>query len=267
MTSTWRLAKPARIAAALAVSQAQDSGGWFVAGASSDVGSKESVARTIAGREVVFWRNSEGGLVAGPALCPHLGALMDKCPVLEGSMYCRWHGIAFTQQGDATWSPYRAYDDGALIWVRLPTEGEIPTEKPVLPARPPLADSVTAVIAHPGVCEPQDVIANRLDPWHGSWFHPYAFSHLVVDDEARTRRADTLALARTADPIPITEAVMSAWARLVADARAAGVSRLVRLTDALIAATAVVHGLPVVTQDDDFERIAAVHPALRVVWV
>ena len=89
----------------------------------------------------------------------------------------------------------------------------------------------------------------------------------AADDEARTRRADTLALARTADPIPITEAVMSAWARLVADARAAGVSRLVRLTDALIAATAVVHGLPVVTQDDDFERIAAAHPALRVVWV
>jgi len=89
----------------------------------------------------------------------------------------------------------------------------------------------------------------------------------AANDEARTRRADTLALARTADPIPITEAVMSAWARLVADARAAGLSRLIRLTDALSAATAVVHGLPVVTQDDDFERIAAVHPALRVVWV
>ena len=89
----------------------------------------------------------------------------------------------------------------------------------------------------------------------------------AADDEARTRRADTLALARTADPIPITEAVISAWARLVADARAAGVSRLIRLTDALIAATAVVHGLPVVTQDDDFERIAAVHPALHVVSV
>ena len=57
MTATWRLAKPARIAAALAASQAQDSGGWFVAGASADVGRKESVARTIAGREVVFWRD------------------------------------------------------------------------------------------------------------------------------------------------------------------------------------------------------------------
>ena len=188
MSSTWRLAKPKRIAAALAVSQAQDSGGWFVAGASADVGRQESVARTIAGREVVFWRSTDGGLVAGPALCPHLGALMDKCPVLDGTMYCRWHGMAFTEQGDRTWSPYRAYDDGVLIWVGLPTEGETPTDRPSLPARPPMDDAVAAVIAHPGVCEPQDVIANRLDPWHGSWFHPYAFSHLVVDDEASDER-------------------------------------------------------------------------------
>ena len=184
MVSTWRLAKPARIAAALSVAQAQDSGGWFVAGASGDVGGKESVARTIAGREVVLWRNSAGGLVAGPGACPHLGALLDRCPVMDGTMYCRWHGLALTQQGDKTWQPYRAFDDGVLIWVGLPTAGESEIERPNLPPRPPLADSVSAVIAQPGVCEPQDVIANRLDPWHGSWFHPYAFSHLVVDDEA-----------------------------------------------------------------------------------
>lgn len=89
----------------------------------------------------------------------------------------------------------------------------------------------------------------------------------AVDDEVRAQRADTLALARTADPIPVTEAVMSAWARVVVDARTAGVHRLVRLTDALVAATAVAHGLPVVTQDGDFDRIAAVHPALHVVRV
>ena len=85
MASTWRLAKPARIAAALRTSQAQNSGGWFVAGASGDVGRKESVTRTIAGREVVFWRNSTGELVAGPGACPHLGALLDKCPVMDGT--------------------------------------------------------------------------------------------------------------------------------------------------------------------------------------
>jgi hypothetical protein len=76
-----------------------------------------------------------------------------------------------------------------------------------------------------------------------------------------------LALARSADPIPITEPVMVAWARLVSDCRAAGVHRTVKLTDALIAATAVEHGLPVVTQDDDYDQIAGAHPSLRVIKV
>lgn len=89
----------------------------------------------------------------------------------------------------------------------------------------------------------------------------------AADDGVLARRADTLALARQADPIPVSEAVMSGWARLVVDCRRAGVLRTVRLTDALIAATAIVHGLPVVTQDEDFAQIAAAHPALRVTEV
>ena len=87
------------------------------------------------------------------------------------------------------------------------------------------------------------------------------------DAQNRARRADTLALARTADPIPISESVMVSWARLVADCRAAGVSRIVKLADALIAATAVEHGLPVVTQDGDYDAIAEAHHALQVIKV
>ena len=86
----------------------------------------------------------------------------------------------------------------------------------------------------------------------------------ATDEEVLARRADTLALARESDPIPVSEAVMSAWARLVVDCRRAGVHRRVKLTDALIAATAVTHGLPVVTQDDDFDAMASVHSPLRV---
>jgi predicted nucleic acid-binding protein len=84
---------------------------------------------------------------------------------------------------------------------------------------------------------------------------------------ARARRADTLALARAADPVPVSEAVMVAWARLVSDCRRAGIHRTVKLLDALIAATAIEHGLPVITQDDDYSRIAQAHPALQVVVV
>jgi predicted nucleic acid-binding protein len=87
------------------------------------------------------------------------------------------------------------------------------------------------------------------------------------NDDARARRADTLALARGSDPIPISEAVMTAWAHLVHDCRRAGIHRSVRLADAFIAATAVAHGLPVVTQDADFDRMADAHPPLRVLRV
>jgi predicted nucleic acid-binding protein len=91
---------------------------------------------------------------------------------------------------------------------------------------------------------------------------------LNADDSlTRSRRADTLALARAADPIPVSEAVMVSWARLVADCRAAGVHRAVKLTDVLIAATAIEHGLPVVTQDADFDQIARACPALSVIKV
>lgn len=87
------------------------------------------------------------------------------------------------------------------------------------------------------------------------------------DDETRARRAETLAVARAADPISISEAVMVSWARLVADCRLAGAHRTIKLTDALIAATAVEHGLPVVTQDGDYEKLAAAHSPLRVLNV
>ena len=39
---------------------------------------------------------------------------------------------------------------------------------------------MAAVSRLEGVCEPCDVVANRLDPWHGGWFHPYSFTRLEV---------------------------------------------------------------------------------------
>lgn len=89
----------------------------------------------------------------------------------------------------------------------------------------------------------------------------------AADAESRARRADTLALARTAQPVAISESVMSSWTRLAADCRRAGVQRAVKLMDALIAATAIDLGLPVVTQDDDYDQMARAHAALQVLKV
>jgi hypothetical protein len=80
----------------------------------------------------------------------------------------------------AGWRPLPCHDDGVLVWVRLDQAGEDPLPRPVRPPRPRLARSVAAVIRAVGVCEPEDVVANRLDPWHGAWFHPYSFARLRV---------------------------------------------------------------------------------------
>jgi hypothetical protein len=184
LQGTWRDARPGRIRRSFEASQRRDPGGWHVVGAATDLAEDRSLTRTVLGREVVLWRAIDGRVLAGPGACPHLGALLDDCEVMDGRVYCRWHGLALGEQGRRDWEPYAAHDDGVLLWVRLATEGEAASARPVLPARPPLEQSIATVVAVRGRCEPADVVANRLDPWHGTWYHPYAFSHLSVDDEA-----------------------------------------------------------------------------------
>ena len=186
LRSTWRQAKVSRISESLRRSQEENPGGWYVIGARADVGSSRSLVRTVAGSEVVLWRGQDGRLLAGPGSCPHMGAQLQDCVVAGDTVLCRWHGMAVGPGGDTRWTGFAALDDGVLLWVRLPTAGEEPTDAPTLPIRPPQAGSVSAVINQRALCEPADVIANRLDPWHGAWFHPYAFSHLTVDESVST---------------------------------------------------------------------------------
>ncbi len=181
---TWREARPGRIRRALETAQQRSPGGWHVVGASSDLAADRSLVRLVDGREVALWRAADGRALAGPGACPHLGALLDGCEVIGGTMLCRWHGMARGERGRRSWQPYAAHDDGVLLWVQLPTPGEEPTDRPTLPVRPSAGASFATVVAVRGRCEPSDVIANRLDPWHGAWYHPYAFSHLAVDDDA-----------------------------------------------------------------------------------
>ncbi|MFI8825725.1 DUF5914 domain-containing protein [Streptomyces sp. NPDC053431] len=180
---TWREAKPARIAEALERARARPSGNWFVVGASADLTTRRPLGRTVAGTEVVLWRDEGGVPQAGPGACPHLGAPLKDSVVRCGRLICHWHGLALDGGPFAGWSPWPVHDDGVLLWVRLDRAGgEPPTERPAVPARPPRDGAVTAVYTGVGRCEPEDVVANRLDPWHGAWLHPYSFVDLAVLD-------------------------------------------------------------------------------------
>jgi predicted nucleic acid-binding protein len=70
------------------------------------------------------------------------------------------------------------------------------------------------------------------------------------DDETRSRRLDTLHDALALEPIPIDDRVAAAWALLRQQLGVAG--KRMGANDAWIAATALAHHYPVVTQDGGF---------------
>lgn len=84
---------------------------------------------------------------------------------------------------------------------------------------------------------------------------------MAPDVETRHRRLSTLQLASSIEPLPVDDAVAEAWAGLVARLRAEG--HRMPLNDSWIAATALAHGMPVVTQDDDFAGV----PGLDVISI
>ncbi len=176
---TVEQADPAVITAAVKRARARVSGNWFVAGASGDVLADRPYGFRVAGREMVAWRDRTGAPVAGPGACPHLGAPLIGGQVSDGNLVCRWHGLRLGPEGVPDWRPVPALDDGVLVWVRLDRAGgETPLPRPVITTRP--ENGLCAVTKTTGVCEPVDIVANRLDPWHGAWFHPYAFTRLRV---------------------------------------------------------------------------------------
>jgi hypothetical protein len=178
---TYRDAQPAIIEAALQRSQRRPTGNWYAFAASDRVPGGRPFGTRVAGVEIVAWRDERGRLCVGPRSCPHLGADLATGTVHQGTLICRWHGLALDGHNrEFGWSPLPSHDDGVLAWVRLDAAGkEEPLDRPVIPQRP-TGDTLSAVARLEGVCEPSDIVANRLDPWHGAWYHPYSFTRLDV---------------------------------------------------------------------------------------
>lgn len=77
------------------------------------------------------------------------------------------------------------------------------------------------------------------------------FGVLVADDDdERSRRAQRLGVVEaTFDPLPVDAAVAREWGRLAAAVTARGPQPRRRMTDLVIAATANVHGVPLLTHN------------------
>jgi predicted nucleic acid-binding protein len=76
---------------------------------------------------------------------------------------------------------------------------------------------------------------------------------VAADVETRDRRLRTLTAALALHPLPIDEAIAAQWARLRVLLRDSG--QRMAVNDSWIAATAMAHGVPIVTQDHDFPSV------------
>ncbi len=83
----------------------------------------------------------------------------------------------------------------------------------------------------------------------------------AADGATRARRLETFTRAGAFDPLPIDGSVAATWAALRLALRAAG--RRMPLNDSWIAATAMAMGIPVVSQDADYDDV----PGLDVIRV
>ncbi len=172
----WVQANPRWIRNALEHSQKRPSGGWYVLGATREL-KNQPRKYTVAGSAFVAFR-SGGAIIVGPDRCPHMGAALTDGRLEGGQLVCPWHGLRLGCEARGSWQPRPVFDDGVLLWVRLDEFGEQATDRPVIAPRP--RDPIDIVVSAEAECEPRDVIANRLDPWHGAHFHPYAFARLRV---------------------------------------------------------------------------------------
>jgi predicted nucleic acid-binding protein len=77
----------------------------------------------------------------------------------------------------------------------------------------------------------------------------------------RARRLETLSAAEALDPLPVDAQVAHAWAALRLALRNAG--KRMPINDSWIAATAIANGMPVASQDGDYEDV----PGLEVIRV
>ena len=81
------------------------------------------------------------------------------------------------------------------------------------------------------------------------------------DPVAASRRLSTYQLAQRFEALPVDTAVSDTWALLVSKLRAAG--RKAPVNDSWIAATAIAHRIPVVTQDDNYDHM----PDLQIIKI
>ena len=173
---------------------------WYVAGWSSEF-CRTLTARTLLGKEVVFFRTEAGELVALENACPHRKLPLSKGRIKDDSIECGYHGLTFGSTGQCIAAPtqpgkiprrarvksYPTCDRYRLSWIWM-GEPDLADTELIFPVKN--YDNINWGLTSGGQielnCNYLWVVDNLLDPSHVAWVHTTTFAGAGTDDQPLT---------------------------------------------------------------------------------
>lgn len=102
---------------------------WYVAAFGEEI-KDQLLARTLLGRRLVFFRASDGRVVALEDRCPHRSMPLSAGTLDQDAIVCGYHGLRFNAEGDCIEVPsqancpknvgirsYRTHERATVVWV------------------------------------------------------------------------------------------------------------------------------------------------------
>lgn len=102
---------------------------WYVAAFADELGPR-LLARTLLGRGVVMYRDTQGQVVAMEDRCPHRSMPLSAGELQQDHIVCAYHGMKFNAQGDCVHVPsqsncprsmgvrtYVTLERGPVVWI------------------------------------------------------------------------------------------------------------------------------------------------------
>ena len=168
---------------------------WYVA-AQSDSISKSLTSLKILGDNVLFYRNTAGGIVALEDACPHRKLPLSMGRLLGDSVQCGYHGLTFDCSGHCVNAPtqdkipvnaivrsYPTVEKYKLVWIWM-GDLELADESKIVDVQD-YGDKGWA-LTDGGMlqcrCNYLYLMDNLLDPSHVAWVHESSFASAGTED-------------------------------------------------------------------------------------
>ena len=124
------------------------------------------------GRSLVVWRAGDRAARRAQRLPAHGRAARRRPRARAAGCVCPWHGLALGARGPRALAAAADATTTACCSGCASTPATTSRDRRCRSCRSARARFIDSVIRVEAACDPRDVLANRLDPWHGVHFHP-----------------------------------------------------------------------------------------------